>query len=284
MPARNPNTLRLYEFCFARLAAFLDREPLVADLQDECTLIEFLEWYGAGRSAVSRNKFKNHLQALAGLAHKRGLIRTVPELPDLPEPKRLPESLSPDTVRRLVAVCAGSRGEICALPAPLYWAALFLVAISTGLRAGALFALRRRDVDLPGRSVLATAETQKQFADQRLRLAQVAAAALTAIWLPERELVWPWDRHPSTRYHHLRKLTRAAGLPDDRRHKLQALRRTCATWTKRYGGDGTAQLGHASDATTRRYYYDPTADIQAADCVPWDLLLPPDDGPADFEI
>ena len=284
LPARNPNTIRLYEYCFARLATFLGREPIVADLRDESILIAFLEDYGAGRSAVSRNKFKNHLAALAGLAHKRGLIRTVPELPDLAEPRRIPESLPPATVARLVAVCGGSPGFVCGLPSPLYWAALFLTAIATGLRAGALFALRRRDVDLPGRSVLATAETQKQNADQRLRIPPIAVAAIRAIWLPDRELLFPWNRHPTTRYHYLRKLTRAAGLPDDRRHKLQALRRTCATWTKKYGGDATAQLGHSSDAVTRASYLDPTEDRQAADVIPWELLLPPDDPPADFSI
>lgn len=276
LPGRNPNTLRLYAHLLYFFSRFLGRDAKVADL-DEPTALEFLDWYGSTRAPRSRNRVRDQLLALAGLAQRQGLLRIVPDLPKMPEPRRAPQSLTPDQVARLLAACAGLHGEICAVPAALFWRTLFLVGLSTGLRASALFALRRADIDFADRSLLARAETQKQNADQRLRLTPAALAAIAAIWEPDRELLFPWDRHPTTRYHYLRRLCVAAGLPDDRRHKLHALRRTCATWTHRYGGDATAQLGHADNATTRRHYLDPSAYRQAADVVPWDELLPPDD-------
>lgn len=131
-----------------------------------------------------------------------------------------------------------------------------------------MWAIRRADVDLDRRVVLARWQSQKQKSDQRLSLTAGTVDALRLIWWPERELVFPWVRTPQERYYYLSRLLCLAGLPHTNRDKFGRLRRTTANLCAARGVDPTRQLGHSSPEVTRRYYLDDSAGPTAGDVLP----------------
>jgi integrase len=80
-------------------------------------------------------------------AQRRGLIeKNIAELVDPPKPQRREmQSLSPEQARRFLSVVRSDRFE-----------ALYVLAISTGMRQGELLGLHWRDIDLEGRSLRVT--------------------------------------------------------------------------------------------------------------------------------
>jgi integrase len=84
-------------------------------------------------------------------AHRWGLVtENAADLvePPRPEPREM-RALSPEEARRLLAAASGDRLE-----------ALYVLAITTGMRQGEILGLRWRDVDLQARSVRVTGSLQ----------------------------------------------------------------------------------------------------------------------------
>ena len=131
-----------------------------------------------------------------------------------------------------------------------------------------MLAVRRVDVDLQRRWVFIRAESQKQRADQVLRISEATADYLAAIWQPERELVWPLDCSRATFYRHADAIFGAAGLPHDAKSKFHCLRKTSLSYTAAAYGRAAAcdKAGHSSMAMTDRYL-DPTI-VGTADTPP----------------
>ena len=154
------------------------------------------------------------------------------------------------------------------IPAARFWVAFFLILFDTACRFSAAWALRWTDYrpDVP--SLLFRAESQKNRCDQLLRISHQTANALQAILDPPRVLIFPWELHWTSRYNHIKRIFRAAGLPADRRGLCQKIRRTSLTLIHRAGGDACQQGGHSSPAVTVRYYLDPTTGVQGVDFLP----------------
>lgn len=281
LPGGRVNTIRLYEFTFRKLERHLGRPPMVSDLNEE-TLCDFLEAVAKGHAPRTANADRDRLMAQARFAVLKGRLGFIPDLPVWPELRRVPKAYKLHQLDQLVRACAETPGRICGIPSNRYWLAVALVLYDTGCRAGACWALRRSDVDREERTVYFPAEYAKQKADQLLRMARDTLSAINAIWdypRDESDLLFPWDFVPSVRYQHWRRILQRAGLPDDRPDMFHKLRRTTATICKRFGGDPTFQLGHTSDAITRKCYLDPSDEMHAADLMPrpWstDADLPP---------
>jgi len=263
----------------------LRRPAMVSDLTDE-TIAGFLAWYSSQRlyrwskrMPVPRtvNKLRDQLLALAKLAQQKGLLREVPDVRSLPEYHHTPEAYNPADINALLVACRALPHSYCGIPAGLYWQAAILVSYDTGIRSGTLWQLQLTDVSLSSRSIRFRAETQKNRQAQILRIHSQTVAAIHKIWQPEREPLFPWAAHPQTRINHYRKILIAAGLPTGRMEMMHKLRRTTATLMHNAGGDATQQLGHSSDAVTRRSYIAPDLSQQACDLLPRPVL--PDDDP-----
>ena len=239
----------------------------MSDLTEE-TLTAFLDNFGLTHDPVGTNKLYNQLMALSRYAVLKGLLNTIPELAPLPEPRRIPDAYTTDQVQALFVAVGSLRYSVAGLPAVGFWRALLSLLLDTGLRVSAAFSIRQSNCNLLGRWVFVAAENQKQYADQRLRFTETTRQAISAIWEPPREMLFPWPYDVSTRYNQLDRILRLAGLPLGRRNKFQKCRRTFATWCRRFGADATAQLGHSSDEVTRRYYLDPGESRQLADVMP----------------
>jgi integrase len=255
LPGNNPNSIRQHEIVLRHLDRFLQRPAVVTDLEED-TITHFAAWLVSERkqSPPTVNKSLSKLRAQWAMYNRRGLVSTCPEdLPKLREPKRLPEGYRLETFERLLSHALETRGQVAGIAASRWWYTLLLTMYDTGLRIGATLALRWDAVDLYSGTILAAAETQKQFADQIFMPAPETIALLKEFRFPPREVVFPWPEARSRMYDRFKELLERAGLPSGRRHKFHKLRRTTASHIKAAGGNATEHLGHSSPRVTEGY-------------------------------
>ncbi len=269
----SPRTLEQYQIALRHFGRFLGRTPLVTDL-DSDRIADFLAHLSSIRQANTVRNNRAMLVALATYAQKRGLLVEVPDVMPVRPLRRLPTSYTIEEISRLLAACHGVRGEIDGVPGRLFWSALFLVAYDTGARARAIWMLQWSNWTPP--ILVFRAETQKQKADQILRVSLQTVHALEAIRQPHRDLIFPWSKCQRLKSMKIKRIFKAGGLPHGRRDLLQRIRRTCATLMDRAGGDACRQLGHSSDAVTRASYLDPSHQPQAVDVLPRPIVQPED--------
>lgn len=239
-----PDTVRKYK---AVLERFGDG-PMTSD-----TLAEYRDArLAAGKS---RPTVRGELCKLLCYARWQGL-RVHVALP--PWVERAPTAWSVADVRRLLLTAHRSKLTIYGVPGSVYYPALLGLAIDTGARRGELLQLRLADIDLRGRAVVFRAESRKgQSRDKIATFTRPTARAVARLLQHANGQERPFALGDgSTLYKSYKRLLAEAGLPNDRWSLLHKLRRTHATWLHARGGDATASLGHASDATTRAHYID----------------------------
>lgn len=243
----------------------------------------YAERLRSGLSPTTVNHLHATLHKALGAAVRMDLVpRNVSALALVPPAARHEiRPLSPDEARRFVAAVAGERDE-----------ALFVLALTSGMRQGEILALRWRDVDLEHRTLHVrfsihqhrqtgawaltepkTARSRRQIALSRLAVAaleqhqarqeelrRVMGASVTDAQPDERwrDLVFPnasgGPRSAGSVYHQLERILRGAGLPRIRFHDL---RHTCATLLLKARVDAKVVadlLGHASVAITLDIY------------------------------
>jgi len=146
-----PSTLSRYEV-FVRLHAI----PALGDVRLRDLSPDDLERLYAtdireGVAPISVVHLHNVLHKALAHAQRRGLVEVnVAKLVDPPRPQRHEmQALSPAQARQFLSVVRGDRLE-----------ALYVLAVTTGMRQGELLALRWRDVDLEGGSLRVTSSIQ----------------------------------------------------------------------------------------------------------------------------
>lgn len=260
LAASSPSTIGHYRRTLRFLRRFLGRRPVLADLADS-TLLGFVRWRA---DRIIQTTAAGDFERLLALWRWAAQRRYVEDWPDLKCPvrrlRRAPTAWTPAQLSALAAATCLLRGTVAGIVSSLWWRALVLVGLDTGLRAKQLLQLGWVDVDLARPAVLAQAEWSKTGQDEHLGIAPDTAEALTAIMLPTRRLVFPWTQCRETYFRHWTRLLRLAGLPQSRRDKTQKLRRTCGTWAELVGGPGAGQriLGHSTPSVTARHYLDRT--------------------------
>lgn len=261
-----PHTRRKYRYALGRFDRFLGRPGRVADLTDE-NLVRFrAAMIGEGLARATANSYCSHLVALWNFAFRQALTRKGPTVRDLPEVQREPVALTVEQIAALIAATAELDYSIAGIAASLWWRALFLVLYDTGWRVSAARSLQWGDVRESDETILVRGEYQKTLKDSRKRIAADTMAAIIAIREPRRRLVFPWDRDRCYFWALARDVFSRAGLPDDRRFRCHAIRRTHGTLVAALLGDHAAaeSLQHSNVTTFQRHYRDATM-IPAAD-------------------
>ena len=266
--ACSPRTLRHYGVAIRHLDRFFGRKATLEDVADEDRLVEFMDWFSEGRASATLAKQRAHVMSLLTFAHRRGMIPSVPNIRPIRLMHRAPDSYSTKEITRLLKAAGAATGEISGIPAAHYWLANVLVVFNTGVRTSALFGIRITDINLTALSISFPPENQKNRRGQTLRVTAPAARAVERIYSTDRRMLFPEPWCEATRYNRIRRLFKAAGLPCGGRDLYQKLRRTTATLMHQAGHDATTQLGHSSDAVTRKYYLDTSLGVQAADVLP----------------
>lgn len=255
---KSPNTTRLYGSTIRTFGRWLNREPMLADL-NELQLATYLEHRTTVVAPYTAEKERTQLVALATLAWERRLIEVKPVCPPAPLPERVPVAWSIEQMAHLMAVAEdpATYGRCRDLYSRLFPALIGLIW-ETGERIGALIDCRREDFTRP--HLLCRAEARKgRKRDKLYTLTDGTCDRLEALPIdPDGKLVhWPFDRtFLQTAFG---KVVAKAGLavPGKKRLRFHQIRRSALTYYAAAGGDACAMADHASPKTTQRWYLDP---------------------------
>lgn len=255
---RSEHTRDQYRFSVNDFAEMLGRTPVGDDLTDDnlAALLNYLS-DKRGLAEITANERVGRLKTLWTWMAKRGHLSCFPTLARIPQPERIPRAWTAEELRRLFLSFQSEQGELCGIPACLWWMSSHAWLWCTGERKGATFLFRFEMLDW--RSGVAVLPPEIRKGRRKSAVYQLwpdVIDLLREIRLPRRELVWPWPYHPGTFYNHYERILKRAGLPHGRHHKTQAMRVSHATWLHAIGQDATAALGHSSPETTRASYLD----------------------------
>lgn len=256
MSIRSPKTHKQYFFACENFEKFLGRPAIIADLTDDNLygLVRFLEQKKLAPKTV--NERVGRLKSLWSWLHRRGYLTTGPTVERIPEPRRMPLAWSEEQLRQLFAALELEDLPVGPLPGPRWWLAWHCLAWNTAERLEALMSVRWDW--LAGDRLHVPAEVRKsRTSDIVYQLWPETLAVLDSIREPPRELILPWPySFPSTWYNRYERILARAGLPHDRKSKAHRMRVSHATWVRALSGHSAANLGHASEETTKRHYED----------------------------
>ena len=174
-----------------------------------------------------------------------------------------------DIVNCYLAAVGMEMPKVNGFKTPAWWRALIVLAYNTGLRRGTLFSLRMDDIDWQKSRLVIASGRMKSGRGHLIHLNATTLEHLRAI-RTDRELVFPWYRHPKRFYDYFHRLQDMAGIPKDDHFTLHAIRRTLATrlWELEPQAAPLA-LGHAgSDVTIRHYVQSSGIVSRALDALP----------------
>jgi len=242
------------------LDRFAGASVRLTDLQRK-TVIEWMRWLRDGpppRSATVNSK-RRAILTLWRHAAAAELIEPPPEVPCLREPTRLPVAWSLDEVARILAACDRQTGRWEHVPTRMYWRLIVLLIWDTGCRIGEVLKAKLEEVDLQRRTWHVPAENTKgRRCDRLYRLHSETIDLIRRTVPPSRKRLVPYPYRHRQIWVEFGEILRDAGLPDDRRHKFHALRRTAESYAAAARGIGwaAAAVGH-SPAVARKSYVNP---------------------------
>ncbi len=263
-----PDTRRQYKYAINDFARTLGHTPTLADLDDDALLIwtrNLIDRRKNGKplSAWTVNEKVGRVKTLWNWLARRGVVEKFPTVGRIPVPEPSPRAWHEDELQRLFAAADLEGGLIAGIPARLWWQARLAFHWATGERKGAADQLRQEWVNLQRGFCTIPATARKGGRKPACyAIPDWLAECLLAIWLPKRDLVFPWDRSPAVYWLRWNRILKNAGLPAGPRSKTKALRISHATWRKKRGDDPTKALMHSDPSTTRKYYLDSTFEDQ----------------------
>ncbi len=265
-PQRNVSGLNLRDMrtTMRRLDQFAGDVEL-SQLTDELAA-DFFAWLKDRKlQAPTINRYRAHLFSIWRMAAEHGLVGTRPRVRKLPVALDEPDAWSEEEIGRIIdapltmrwGLSSGKGQQVSGIDRGRYFHAILLVVYWTGLRAGTLLKLKRQDCDLETGWLSARGKDMKNRRGKRYRLGPDAIEAVRQIWLPERELLFPWPHRPYWFHQQIRRIMEAAGVTSSRATmtRLHKLRRTFATLIAAKKGVAAASemLGHSNLDVTLRY-------------------------------
>lgn len=258
-----PQARRQYQLTLTRWSETLGREPTMDDLQP-LVVQAFLSARRTKVSAASVRKDRTHVCCLWSYCAKVRRTRSDGQLLEFPTvapvraPTRLPRAYRVAGVSALVRTALGYPSPVCGIPGRLYYASMIRMCWETASRIGAVRQLRWGEVDLEGRAVIFLAETTKTGdRDLRRAISPELAGWLKQIERKPNDLVFPWDRDPTSLWYEFKKICRVAGVQPRGFH---ALRKSNASYVTAAAGVGEAAsvCGHKDSKVTIDHYIDET--------------------------
>lgn len=206
-----------------RFHAFVGRPLELSELTEDV----FKRWLEALKDSQAPATVKGKRAAILCLwaaAHRAGLsLPAPPELPAVRAAQPTPVAWSVEQMRTLVENCRVVKGRFrsSGILKADFLRSLLLFLYDTGLRLSESIALQPQDMDLDSKSV--------RCGQLVFRLSEPTVAAIRQHWDPRRDLVWPFGANYHGLWESLRIALRASGLPSDRRHMFDCVRRTTST-------------------------------------------------------
>lgn len=242
----------------------------VGELCEDMILDHLKDMIDRKLAAASINRRRGHLLSLWKLAAKRKLNNHEfwrADIPTVQTPKRRPIAWSLEHLAVMLKQTDNVKIKARRPFGPRCWRALILLLYYTGLRVTAVLSLKR--ADLHGHLLLVPDDIQKDKEELAFTLPNNLVNLLLSLPRPAREMngrmvsdyliPWPWRVDAGAKMF-AKYILRPAGLPDDRRLKFHAIRRTVATLVAHHRGKEAARdiMGHSSLSVTERYLADPS--------------------------
>jgi integrase len=241
-------------------------------------------YYSSPLAKETVNKHLRHIQGILRKAGEQGyknmdalgVLEHVPWTRQLSvkkhKPKNIPDDIL-DAIYRATEVAKLPNLEAVNIPAPNWWKALILAALSINFRREGLLALRWENIDWQERIVALDAEDDKKDADRRKPISDLMLKHFLRIRSPY-DTVFPWshgkrvlaDNCSTMFYKTWHKIQFEAGLKDKKRHiKLHDLKKAAGSRLSRITSPYTVmkQLDHA-DLETTLYYVEVTDEQREA--------------------
>jgi integrase/recombinase XerD len=248
-----PNSQRSHIHSCRRFAAFLKRSPDTATADDVRRFQLYLVESGLGIS--NRNRIMTGVKFLFRVTLRRHDLAA--EIYHLPEPQKLPLTMSPNEAERLLAMAGSLRDHV-----------MLCLGYGCGLRAGEIVRLRAGDID--SSQMIIRIVQSKGRKDRHVMLPEELLLSLRQWWrvrptrfdagVPVRER-WLFPGRRQGQHLTTRQLSRlfhesAAAAGITKRVSLHSLRHSFATELLEKGTDIRyiqALLGHSKLDTTSRY-------------------------------
>jgi integrase len=252
---RSRESVRLLRHAITQFSRWLGRPSLLDDL-DDLVVSQFLAARAAKLSPNSVARERSGILALWNLAQARGLVRLRPCVAPELVPEQTPRAFTADELVRLAAAARLASGWIGPVPAQVFFPALIAVGLETGERINAILRTPRHCWHRPTLTV--PARIRKGGRVERVyELSPEACDLVDQVVRHEGPTVFWWVASDTALRKRWKTITRRAGLGEGREVQFHALRRSTASHLAAAGLDATAYLGHSTDRTTRRSYYDP---------------------------
>jgi integrase len=163
---------RSHIYSCKRLAAFLKRSPETASCED----IRLFQLHLAetGMSICNRNRIMTGIGFLFRVTLRR--LDLAAEIYHIREPQKIPQVMSPDEMRRLLAVASSLKVRV-----------LLSLGYGCGLRAGEIVRLKVKHIDSALRII--RVEQGKGRKDRHVMLSPDTYALLRE-WWPVRSIIW----------------------------------------------------------------------------------------------
>lgn len=246
-------TIRRYEATIVSLGKFLERDPLIADLNADT----YGRWVRHRRDVVGVAPSTLHGEAQKLLVIWRWLAkRGEVAQPDVMLPRKFEKDNTTWVTDEYAKIEAAGRScdwYVGQVPGSIYWPAMLGVAVESGERLGALHKLESHHFDFAALTVTFPRHIRKgQTRDLTKSISlQTATDVQKLIALrpmrPFAPLLQP------SMYHPMRRLLCDAGLPSDRSRLFHCLRRYHATQVELMGGNAARSLDHSDPRVTARY-------------------------------
>ena len=249
-------TRKKFGYALDHWSALLAREPTLGDLSD-ASVVDALWWMVETRGVkpVTANGYGAKIRALWNFAARRGMLTTWPTFQRLPEDAETPVAFSRQQLSAVFLAIDETPGKIGDIHARDWWRSLCLTLWDSAERIAAT--LSARWCDLTGEFLTIRAAERKGKLGRRkaatYRLHSSTLAAIEAIRMPERELLWPWPYCTASLWNHWDRILKRANVPVDRYHQFHCFRRSVASYAQADGMDASALLDHTDRRVTERY-------------------------------
>lgn len=251
----NPETRRKFEIALGHWRRMVGHDPSTDDLSDEAVeefqdmLIELNDL-----TEDTAATYTKKVLALWRFAHHLRYIDAWPMVEVIEPAEKIPVAWTKAELIRLFAALGSQAGFIGGVEAAGWWLGLHWVLWHSWERIGAVLKLPRANVNLEQRFLWFAARTRKgKRRDKGHTLNDDSVRALERIWLPDRELMFPWPYNRMTLWNRYRRILADAGLPSDRYRMFHCMRRSGASHMKAAGGDPGSTLDHSDPKVTARY-------------------------------
>jgi len=219
-------------------------------------IIDWMMWLGKCRQPKTVNNKRGDVLTLWREGNRQGKCGPAEEVRKMPEPNREPTAWTLAEIDAIFEQCNRLPGTWDGVRVSLAWKIGFLLFWDTGGRLGEVIQAKMPQLRLNEKSLHVPAEHRKgKRADKIYALHDQTLDVILASLPTSRQRIFPFPYQRRQVWPHLKRILRAANLPDDREHMFHCFRRSAESYAARDRGVQWAAdaIGHSVEVAKRHY-------------------------------